>query len=131
MAISHISTSIDGLLNQSTSLIGRLLNMDGKVARAKVLELKEKGHKYIPSENCKNFDPLTGCFCDKVKMTEKEAKRLTAIRNGFKNWALVVSEAATGEYLRLEKEMIDLYKNGDTKGTKGTEVLRASQRQLE
>lgn len=129
MAISHVSTSIDGLLNQSTSLIGRLLNMDGKVARAKVLELKEKGHKYIPSENCKNFDPQTGCCCDKeVKMTEKEAKRLTAIRNGFKNWDLVISEATTGEYLKLEKEMIELYKNGDTKGT---EVLRTSQRELE
>ena len=126
MAIQHISSSINGLLNQKDSLLGRLFGMAGSEARLQLLALKEKGDKYIASENCKNFDPLIGCCCN--GMTTREAKRLTAIRNGYKNWKLVESEATNEEYKKLEKEMIELRDKGDTNGT---EVIRASQRQLQ
>lgn len=68
MGVQHIRTSIDGLLEQSNSFLSKLFDMDGNDARKQILELKSKGHKYLPSENCKNFDPFEkGCFCDEVK----------------------------------------------------------------
>ena len=73
MAIFHLSTSIEGLLGQNNKLLGDLFDMDGKDARAELLELKSKGHKYVPSDNCTNFDPFEkGCCCGEEK--EKEIK---------------------------------------------------------
>lgn len=63
MAVHHISASINGLLKQKDSLLGRLFGMAGSEARSQLMALKEKGDKYIASENCKNFNPLTGCCC--------------------------------------------------------------------
>ena len=80
--MAHLSTSIEGLLNQNTSFLGRLFDMDGEEARLQLLELKAKGDKYVPSDKCKNFDPKTGCCCDKVDI--KETKRISIIRSESK-----------------------------------------------
>ncbi len=63
MATFHIVSSIDGLLNQKKSLLGRLFDMNGDEAIRQLKERKAKGHKYIPSDNCKHFDPVKGCLC--------------------------------------------------------------------
>lgn len=64
MGTFHLITNIDGLLKQTDSLLSRLFSMDGPTARKEIEELKSKGHKYIPSENCKHFDPVIGCLCE-------------------------------------------------------------------
>ena len=79
MAICHISASIEGLLNQNTKLLGRLFGMDGKEARLQLISLKEKGDKYIASEGCKNFDPLTGCYCDKGDTKGTKGTQITEV----------------------------------------------------
>ncbi len=67
MAVSHIKTSIEGLLNMSDSKIGRLLEMTGKDARKELLSRQSIGHMYIPSDSCIYFDPKTGCECANTK----------------------------------------------------------------
>lgn len=64
MGVFHIITSVDGLLRQTDKLLGGLFFMDGAQARKNIEDLKAKGHKYIPSENCKHFDPVIGCLCE-------------------------------------------------------------------
>ncbi len=71
MATHHISANIEGLLNNNTNFLGRLFSMNGYEARLKLLALKEKGDKYIPSEDCKHFNPMKGCLC--AEMEENNA----------------------------------------------------------
>ena len=64
MAISHLQTSIAGLIENCTiKKLGLLFNMDGTKAKKELLSLQAKGHKYLPSEGCNHFDPLEGCQC--------------------------------------------------------------------
>ena len=79
MAIQHISSNIDGLLRQNTKLLGRLFGMDGSQARLQLLALKEKGDKYIPSENCKHFDPLKGCCCAEMDKGDTKGPKETEV----------------------------------------------------
>jgi hypothetical protein len=56
-----MSASIEGLLQQSTRALSKLLEMDGREARQQ-LKLKQKaGEKYIPCGDCDGFDPVLGC----------------------------------------------------------------------
>lgn len=62
----HLSTNIDGLLRNYK---GRKINIfteengrtipDSEV-RKELAELKAKGHKLIPSDDCEGFDPFGG-----------------------------------------------------------------------
>lgn len=78
--VQHINTSVDRLLEQNTEFLGDLFDMNGKDARLELLELKSKGHKFVPAEGCENFDPLKGCCCaDKktvaiVRVSESKVK---------------------------------------------------------
>ena len=66
MAIYHLQTNIEGLLRnvKSTKKLGLLFDMDGNEAKKQLKELLAKGHKLLPSENCKHFDPFEkGCQC--------------------------------------------------------------------
>lgn len=64
MATQHLVTNIAGLLRNCTDAkLGKLFNMNGKKARQELLALQAKGDIYLPSDNCKNFDPVTGCKC--------------------------------------------------------------------
>jgi ElaB/YqjD/DUF883 family membrane-anchored ribosome-binding protein len=66
MAIYHLTTNIAGLLKncKTDKKLGLLFGMDGKEARKELKELLAKGHKLLPSENCKHFDPFEhGCQC--------------------------------------------------------------------
>ena len=59
----HICANIEGLLRDSDKRLGRLLGMPGKQARFELQDLKDKGHKLIPSSGCDNFDPFEhGCL---------------------------------------------------------------------
>lgn len=82
--MAHLSTSIEGLLNQNTSFLGRLFDMDGKEARLQLLELKEKGDKYVPSDKCTNFDPKIGCRCDKGGHKGEKGTFISVIRSESK-----------------------------------------------
>lgn len=62
--IVHMSTNIAGVMRNSTNKqLGRLFEMDGKQARKQLQELLNKGHKLLPSDKCKHFDPIEGCQC--------------------------------------------------------------------
>lgn len=78
MAVQHINTSVDRLLEQNTEFLGDLFDMNGKDARLELLELKSKGHKFVPAEGCENFDPLKGCCCAEqisiVRVSESKVK---------------------------------------------------------
>jgi hypothetical protein len=64
MSIYLLITNIEGLLKNNTDKqLGNLFDMNGKEARKEILALKAKGHIYLPSENCKHFDPKEGCKC--------------------------------------------------------------------
>ena len=66
MAIIHLTTNIKGLLMncKTEKKLGLLFDMDGKEAKRQLLELLEKGHVFLPSDNCKHFDPfVNGCEC--------------------------------------------------------------------
>jgi hypothetical protein len=59
--IKHMRASIEGLLNQSTAGLGKLLEMDGKEARNILKEKLKAGELYIPCGDCEGFDPCHGC----------------------------------------------------------------------
>ena len=65
MAKYHMTTNIAGLLrNCNTRKLGLLFDMNGSEAKKELLALQAKGHKFLPSENCKHFDPFEhGCQC--------------------------------------------------------------------
>ena len=65
MAIYHIQTNITGLLrNCSPKKLDNLFGMSNGDAKKEILKLRSKGHKLIPSSNCKHFDPTGGgCRC--------------------------------------------------------------------
>lgn len=69
MAVQHINTRIDVLLERDNEFLGDLFDMNGKDARLELLELKSKGHEFVPSEGCENFDPFKGCCCAEQKDT--------------------------------------------------------------
>lgn len=61
----HISTNIEGLLRNMKGKKINFLDDNGKTlsdkkARLAITELQGKGHKLIPSGNCKGFDPFGG-----------------------------------------------------------------------
>lgn len=64
----HIAASIRGLLNQSDDSLHNMLS-DGEGQPLSATEAREiltaeleKGHLYIPSSGCDNFDPKKGCL---------------------------------------------------------------------
>ena len=65
MSIRHLQTNIAGLLrNCTTKKLGDLFDMNGKEAKRELQALQAKGHKLLPSEDCKHFDPFEhGCQC--------------------------------------------------------------------
>lgn len=64
MAVYHFITNIEGLLKNNTDKqLGKIFDMDGKEARKEIEALKAKGDIYLPSKNCKHFDPKEGCKC--------------------------------------------------------------------
>lgn len=65
MPTFHVSFSIDGLLRHNSKKLGEIFEMDGAEVLAELKARKKKGHEFIPTENCKNFNPKTGCECNK------------------------------------------------------------------
>lgn len=65
MAIFHLQTNIAGLLrNCNAKKLDRLFDMQNGEAKKELLALQAKGHKLLPSEGCKHFDPFEkGCQC--------------------------------------------------------------------
>lgn len=64
MIITHLSSNIAGMLrNCTTRQLGVLFGMSGVEAKKELQRLQAKGDKYIGSEDCKHFNPLTGCEC--------------------------------------------------------------------
>lgn len=64
MAVHHLTVNINYLLNNfSEEKLGELFLADGKECKKELESLLAKGHKLIPSENCKHFDPVEGCKC--------------------------------------------------------------------
>ena len=64
MAIYHLTTNIAGLMrNCNDKKLGKLFDMNGKLARIELQKLLDNGEKLLPSENCKHFDPVKGCLC--------------------------------------------------------------------
>ena len=64
MAKYHLTTNIEGLMRNCTdSKLGKLFDMNGKEARKELQALLDKGHRLLPSDNCKHFDPIEGCRC--------------------------------------------------------------------
>lgn len=59
--IKHMRASIEGLLNQPTRGLGKLLEMDGKEARKLLKEKLKAGELYIPCGDCDGFDARHGC----------------------------------------------------------------------
>ena len=67
----HVSTSIDGLLALRDNQLSRMLNSiqdeNGEHPtleefRKYLNEEKVKGHRYLRSSQCDNFDPVNGCL---------------------------------------------------------------------
>ena len=67
----HVSTSIDGLLSLNDRDLSNMLNIvqdeNGEHPtleefRKYLNEEKAKGHRYLPSPECDNFDPVKGCL---------------------------------------------------------------------
>lgn len=63
MAITHLSSNINGLLKYSNKKLGNMFEMDGLEVRKQLEGLKEKGDRLIGSEGCEHFNPQTGCEC--------------------------------------------------------------------
>ncbi len=61
--IRHLTASIEGLLLQKDSTLGKLFSMRGSAARKELLARQKKGDLLIPSDNCQKFDPVKGCLC--------------------------------------------------------------------
>lgn len=57
----HMSSSIEGLLEQSDKQLASLFQMKGDKVRKELLRRLNKGELYIPSEGCDTFDPKKGC----------------------------------------------------------------------
>ena len=80
MATFHLVTNIAGLLRNCTDVkLGRLFDMNGKQARRELMQLQAKGDKYLPSENCKHFDPQKGCMCGEFENEIKKSSNAGAI----------------------------------------------------
>ena len=64
--IKHMSANIEGILRNYKGMNINVLDddngrqMSDKEARAAIAELQDKGHKLIPSDDCKGFDPFGG-----------------------------------------------------------------------
>lgn len=64
MAKYHLTTNIAWLMiSYDDKKLGKLFDIDGKQARKELQSLLDKGHRLLPSENCKHFDPQEGCQC--------------------------------------------------------------------
>lgn len=72
MAIRHLCTNINGLLNNYTDKkLGNMFEMNGSEVRAELEKLKAKGDRVIGSEGCSHFNPQTGCECHLHPETQK------------------------------------------------------------
>lgn len=65
MGTFHLQTNIDGLLRNNTpKKLGNLFCMNGNEVVKELKRLKSLGHKLLPSQGCKHFDPFEkGCEC--------------------------------------------------------------------
>lgn len=59
--MKHLNANIEGLLRLTDTDLGNFLVCSGKKARKELLKLQAKGDVYIGSDECKGFDPVTGC----------------------------------------------------------------------
>ena len=90
--IKHSCTNIEGLLNNTK---GKKINffddddgnpMTDQQIRKEIAELQSKGHKLMPNENCKGFDPFGGgCPGHKIKEVEEPKNIYTGVRQDCKH----------------------------------------------
>lgn len=64
MAVKHLISKIDTLLEKDNKYLGELFSDNGEAIRLELQRLKAGGDIYIGSEGCNNFDPKKGCMCN-------------------------------------------------------------------